>query len=363
MLAAGGTAGHIEPALALADAVCRLRPDATVSVLGTPRGLESRLVPARGYPLLTIPAAPLPRRIDARLLTLAPRLAAAYRGAGRALRRTRADVLVGFGSYAALPAYLAARRADIPIVVHEQNPLPGLANRVGARLTRHVYTAVGGTGLPHARATGIPLRRSITTLDRPAVREQARAFFGLAAQRPTVLVTGGSQGARSLNMAAAGAAERLSAAGFGMLHVTGSAAAGLPEGNQVDRVAGVVRVPYVDRMDLAYAAADLIVARSGSITCAEVSAVGLPAILVPLPHGNGEQALNAAPLVAAGAALLVPDADLSADRLAELVGGLLGEPDRLAVMAAAGPGAGHADADERLAREVLRIAGDRGAGR
>lgn len=370
VLAAGGTAGHLEPALALADALRRAAPDLTVTVLGTTRGLETRLVPARGYRLVTIPAVPLPRRPGRALLTVLPRLARAVRAAARVLVQTRADVVVGFGSYAALPAYLAARRAGIPVVVHESNPLPGLGNRVGARLTGHVHTAVPGTPLPHATVTGIPLRRSITTLDRAAGRASARQFFGLDPDRPVLLVTGGSQGARRLNTAAAGAAARLSAAGFGLLHVTGPAAAGLagvgPDGAGLDGAgagpvvvelpAGVVRVDYVDRMDLAYAAADLVLCRAGSTTCAEVSAVGLPAVFVPLPHGNGEQARNAAPLVSAGAALLVPDAELTADVVAGLVGGLLGDAGRLAAMAGAGRDAGHADADDRLAAEVLRIA-------
>lgn len=356
VLAAGGTAGHLEPALALADALHRAEPDLDLTVLGTTRGLETRLVTARGYRLVTIPAVPLPRRPGRALVTVLPRLAGAVRAAGRVLAEAHADVVVGFGSYAALPAYLAARRAGVPVVVHESNPLPGLGNRVGARLTHHVHTAVPGTPLPHATVTGIPLRRSITTLDRAAGRTAAREFFGLDPDRPVLLVTGGSQGARRLNTAAAGAAVRLSAAGFGVLHVTGPAAAGLGAAG-AQRPAGVVRVDYVDRMDLAYAAADLVLCRAGSTTCAEVSAVGLPAVFVPLPHGNGEQALNAAPLVSAGAALLVSDAELTADVVADLVGGLLGDPARLAAMAAAGRDAGHADADDRLAAAVLRVAG------
>ncbi len=357
VLAAGGTAGHLEPALALADALRRAEPGVAVTVLGTARGLETRLVPARGYPLVTIPAVPLPRRPGRALLSVGPRLAGAYRAAGRALAAAGADVVVGFGSYAALPAYLAARRAGIPSVVHESNALPGLANRVGARLTAHVHTAVAGT-LPHATVTGIPLRRTISGLDRAAVRSGARESFGLGPDRPTLLVTGGSQGAASINRAAAGAAAGLAARGFGMLHVTGPAAAGMVDPDAAERPApdGVVRVEYTDRMDLAYAAADLALCRSGAMTCAELAAVGLPAVFVPLPHGNGEQGRNAAPLVAAGAALLVDDADLTADTVAELAGDLLGDPARLAGMSAAGRDAGHGDADDRLAAQVLRIA-------
>ncbi len=370
VLAAGGTAGHLEPALALADALRRAEPDVAVTVLGTPRGLETRLVPARGYRLVTIPAVPLPRRPGRQLLTVGPRLARAYRAARRVLSAAHADVLVGFGSYAALPAYLAARRAGIPSVVHESNALPGLGNRVGARLTGHVHAAVPGTGLPHAVVTGIPLRRSVSTVDRAAARAGARESFGLdgapgrqSGDRPTLLVTGGSQGAASINRAAAGAADRLAGLGFGMLHVTGPTAAGLAGAGEPPP--GVVRVGYTNRMDLAYAAADLVLSRSGAMTCAELSAVGLPAVFVPLPHGNGEQGRNAAPLVAAGAALVIPDAELTADRVVELAGGLLADQARLAAMSAAGRDSGHAGADDRLAAEVLRIArdGDRATGR
>ncbi len=357
VLATGGTGGHIEPALACAAAIRSAAPDTRISVLGSERGLEGRLVPARGWELDTVPAVPLPRRPGRDLAALAPRLAVAVRAAGVVLRAREADVVVGFGGYAALPGYLAARRARVPVVVHEANPLPGVANRVGARLTREVFTAHDGVRLPHAVTLGLPLRREIVTLDRAATRSAAAASLGLDPTRPTLLVTGGSQGARRLNEAVLGAAARLAAAGFGVLHVLGPAH---PLPDPADRPAGYVPLVYAASIWDAYAVADLVLARAGMTTVAELAAVGLPSVLVPLPIGNGEQARNAAPLVDAGAAVVVPDADLTPDRLLSVVLPLLSDPARTAAMAAAartvGVASGHAGAADRLAAEVLRVA-------
>ena len=360
VVAGGGTAGHVEPALATADALRRLRPDITITALGTERGLETRLVPSRGYPLELIPPVPLPRRLTPQLFAVPSRVAAAVRAAGDVLDRVSADVVVGFGGYVALPAYLAARRRRIPIVVHEANARPGLANRVGARFTRHVATAFPAGRLPHAQVIGIPLRQAVATLDRAALRSGARADLGLHADRPTLLVFGGSQGARSLNTAVVAAAPALAAAGIQVLHATGpnnadDVAAALPPPGGVPYVA----LPYLDRMDLAYAAADLALCRAGAMTCAELTAVGLPAAYVPLPIGNGEQRLNAADVVAAGGGLEVADADLSADWIAAHVVPLLADPARLAAMAAAAARFGRRDADVRLAEMVLAAAGER----
>ncbi len=347
VVAGGGSAGHIEPALALADALLRLDPDTRVTALGTERGLDTTLIPARGYPLELIPPVPLPRKPSADLLRLPGRVRAAVGRVREVLAKVDADVVVGFGGYVALPAYLGAR-GRVPIVVHEANARAGLANRVGARFAARVAAAVPDT-LPGAEVLGIPLRRSMTELDRPALRARARERFGLPADGPALLVFGGSQGARTLNTALAAALPGLVRAGIAVLHAYGRAGtAAAPE-------PGYVGVPYIDAMDLAYAAADAVLGRCGAMTVAELSAVGLPAVYVPLPHGNGEQALNAAPVVAAGGGVLVPDAELTADRvLAELVP-LLTDPVRLAAMGAAARGSGRADAAERLAHLVLDV--------
>lgn len=366
VLAGGGTAGHIEPALALADALRRRDPGIGVTALGTARGLENRLVPARGYDLALIPPVPVPRRLSRELLAVPVRVAGAVREVSAVLDRVGADVLVGFGGYVAAPAYLAARRRGVPFVVHEANARPGLANRLGARLTPYVATSLVGTRLPHATYVGLPLRRSIATLDRPARRGEARAAFGLDPDRATLLVSGGSQGSRRLNAAAAGAAGALRAAGVQVLHATGTqqgrAVAATPTTSAETEPTGetgdvpYVTVAYLERMDLAYAAADVMLCRAGAMTCAELTAVGLPGAYVPLPIGNGEQRLNAAPVVAAGGGLLVEDHACTPDWVGAALIPLLGDRVRLATMGAAAAAFGRRDADERLADLVLAAA-------
>lgn len=355
VLAGGGSAGHVEPALALADALRRLDPSVGITALGTATGLEARLVPGRGYDFAEIPRVPLPRSFGPDLLSVPTRVRAAVKQTRAHLDRVGADVVVGFGGYVSLPAYLAARRRKTPIVVHEANARAGLANKVGARLTPYVAAAVDGTGLPHARVLGIPLRWSISTLDRAAARPAARSGFGLEADGPVLLVTGGSQGARRVNEAVTAAAADLAAAGVQVLHIAGPkqaeavlAGGALPPTHRV--------LAYVDGMDAAYAAADLVLCRAGAMTCAELAAVGLPAVYVPLPIGNGEQALNARPVVDAGGGLLVDDASLDAAWLREHLVPLLTDRSRLVDMGARAAGLGHRDADVALARLVLEAA-------
>ncbi len=317
VLAGGGTAGHIEPALAVADALRRMDPRIPLTCLGTERGLETRLVPLRGYDLALIPPVPLPRKPTAELLSVPGRLAHAVRTAGDVLDRTRAQVVVGFGGYVATPAYLAARRRHVPIVVHDANVRAGLANRIGALFTRHVFTAHPGTKLPHATCVGIPIRKEISGLNRLALADKAREHFGLRPDLPVLLVTGGSQGARSLNLAVLDAADQIRAAGVQVLHLLGPRS-GL-EVHMPPVGPPYVTLPYVDRMDLAYAAADFALCRSGALTCAEMTTVGLPAAYVPLPHGNGEQRLNALPIERAGGGLIVDDAALSPQWICEVL--------------------------------------------
>ncbi|WP_051581133.1 undecaprenyldiphospho-muramoylpentapeptide beta-N-acetylglucosaminyltransferase [Pseudonocardia acaciae] len=353
VLAGGGSAGHIEPALAFADAVRRLRPDSRLTALGTERGLDRTLIPARGYPLELIPPVPLPRKPTVDLLRLPAKVADSVRRTREVLRRVEADVVVGFGGYVALPAYLAAR-GRVPIVVHEANARAGLANKVGARFAAAVAAAVPGSGLPGARPIGIPLREQITGLDRAALRADAREHYGLPADGPVLLVFGGSQGARTLNNAVGEALGGLAEAGIAVLHGYGARQRPATEVT-VPGGGRYVGLPYLERMDLAYAAADAVLCRSGAMTVAEVSAVGLPAVYVPLPIGNGEQSLNAAPVVDAGGGTLVPDGELTGQRVLDELAGLLTDKDRLAAMGAAARGSGHAGADEDLARLVFEV--------
>lgn len=357
MLAGGGTAGHVEPALALAEALGSAGMGPVV-VLGTSEGLETHLVPARGQRLVTIPRVPLPRRLTWDLLQVPWRLAGAVRAAGRALDSENARAVVGFGGYVALPAYLAARVRRVPVVVHEANARAGVANRIGAHLTAYRAVTVEGSGLRDAVRTGLPLRSAIAHLDRAQARPGARAAFGVDPDRPVLLVSGGSQGARSLNEAVIGAAPALDAAGIAVLHHAGRA----HRDDVAERVAAFPRhrvLAYIDAMDIAYAAADLMLCRAGAMTCAELAAVGLPAVYVPLPIGNGEQRLNAAPIVEAGGGLLIDDADLTAARLRAEVIPLLLDRDGLAVLAAgARRGSPPLAAEALVALVRAAIAGD-----
>lgn len=349
VVAGGGTAGHIEPAMAVADAVTALDPQARVTALGTRKGLEGKLVPARGYPLELIPAVPLPRKPGTDLAKLPFRLAGTVRRTRRVLQDVDADVVIGFGGYVSVPAYLAARSLRLPVVIHEANARAGIANKLGVRLGAKVFAAVPDSGID-ATVVGMPVRTTITGLDRAGLRASARAHFGLPAEGPVLLVFGGSQGALRLNAAVSGAAADLAAAGISVLHAYG------PKNTVTASEPGYVAVPYLERMDLAYAAADLVVCRSGAMTVAEVSAVGLPAVYVPLAHGNGEQALNAAPVVAAGGGELIADADFTPDAVRTRVLPLAGDPRRLSAMGAAAAGLGHRDAAGVVAEAALTMA-------
>lgn len=333
VLAGGGTAGHTSPLIATAE---QLRGLAEVDILciGTPKGLESRVIPEAGLHLAMIPPVPLPRRPSADLLAVPSRVWAAVASSRKLLREHRAQVVVGFGGYVSLPVYLAAWREKVPLVAHEGNAVPGLANKVAARLTQHVVTTFPGTSLPHAHRLGLPVRAAIADLDRAARRPEARARFELPATGVVVLVSGGSQGARSINLATSAAAGSLLAAGISVLHVLGAANVTDDTVAIENAATGAVYRPigYVDDMASAYAAADLMVGRSGAGTVMETAMTGLPTIFVPLPHGNGEQARNADFLIEAGAGVLVADAELDSDRLLAEVTSLLADPARLPSM-------------------------------
>ena len=353
LLAGGGSAGHTSPLLATADALRRIQPGVEITCLGTRERIEAQIIPAAGYPLEFVPSVPLPRRPNADLARLPGRLRAARRAALEVVDRIRPDVVCGFGGFVSVPAYLAARKRRVPLVVHEGNTLPGVANRLGARLTQHVATSFPDTPLPHATYVGLPVRRMIATLDRAALRDEALHTYGLRHDLPVLLVTGGSQGAASINAAVLGAAAAFATAGVQVLHVTGPAHEQPPPDHGVPYVV----LGYVDRMDLAYSAADAVLCRSGSNTVTEVSGVGLPAVFVPLPVGNGEQALNARAVIEAGGALLVDDRDLTPAWIEANVVPLVKDPERLATMGAAAAHLIPRDADEKLARMILAAGG------
>ena len=348
VVAGGGTAGHIDPAMNLADEIMRRHPGARVTALGTSRGLETTLVPTRGYPLELIPAVPMPRRINADAFTLPVRLRDAIKTTRNVFERVDAQVVVGFGGYVAIPAYLAAR-GQVPFIVHEANAKPGLANRVGARFADAVAETVVGS-LPHAHHTGVPLRSAITTLDRVAMRAQARDHFGISQDSRVVLIFGGSQGAQSIN----GTVAQCLAQGI-FDDVTVIHAVGMKNEFPAEPTHNYRPHAYLDRMDLAYAAADFVISRSGAMTVAEISAVGLPACFVPFPIGNGEQSLNALPVVNAQGAVLVKDQDFNADYVRNVIMPIMHSPATLSTMGSQSKSVGRADAAARLADLVEQV--------
>ena len=329
LLAGGGTAGHVNPLLAVADRIRERESGAVVLVLGTSEGLESRLVPARGYELLVVDRLPFPRRPNAAALAFPSRFWKLVGAVGKLIDTHHIDIVVGFGGYVSAPAYLAARRHGIPIVVHEANARPGIANRLGSALTKHVGVAFRGTRLRGSRLVGMPLRREIERLDRHAVRAEAQEFFALEPTKMTLLVTGGSQGARSVNETIAAGAVSILGADWQILHIAGERSALSDTGFQDYHV-----LSYCDRMELAFAAADLVVARAGAATVSEVTALGLPAVYVPLPIGNGEQRLNARDVVAVGGAQIVENAQFTPAWIGDVLVPLLQDRAALADMAA-----------------------------
>jgi UDP-N-acetylglucosamine--N-acetylmuramyl-(pentapeptide) pyrophosphoryl-undecaprenol N-acetylglucosamine transferase len=347
LLAGGGTAGHVNPLLAVADALRDRDPDAGILVLGTREGLEARLVPERGYELLVVDKVPFPRRPNRDAVAFPVRFRRAISQVRAYLKERHVDVVVGFGGYASAPAYVAANRAGVPVVVHEANAKPGLANVLGARRAAGVGVAFAGTPLKGSRVVGMPLRREIVDLDRVALRAEAAEWFGLDAGRPTLLVFGGSLGAMRLNEAFGeghgGAWHDIVEAGWQLIHVTGERSTLSDPG-----AAGYAMRRYVDRMDLAFAIADLIVSRAGAATVSEISALGIPAVYVPYAVGNGEQALNASSSVKAGAAIVIPDADFTATRVRADIVPLLADEARRAAMTAAAASVGTRSGTENV---------------
>ena len=362
LLAGGGTAGHVNPLLALAAELRRRDPETVIRVLGTRTGLEARLVPEQGYELAYVPRVPLPRRPSREVLRLPGRLMEAVHAAEAAIDEIGADVVVGFGGYVATPAYIAARRRGVPAVVHEQNARPGLANRLGARRAAAVAVTFPGTRLrahEGTHVTGLPLRPVIAELlaaraaDAVGARGAGAAALGLDPELVTVLVTGGSLGAQRVNSTVCRSAAALVGAGAQVLHLTGT---GKGEevrselATQEESVSARYHVlEYLERMDQAYAACDLVVARSGAGTVSELAALGIPAVYVPLPVGNGEQRLNAADVVSGGGGVLVSDEEFTPEWVSRELVPLVRDVERLGRMGAAAAAHGVRDGAARLA--------------
>jgi UDP-N-acetylglucosamine--N-acetylmuramyl-(pentapeptide) pyrophosphoryl-undecaprenol N-acetylglucosamine transferase len=362
LIAAGGTAGHVSPGLALARELAD-ELGAEVRFAGAPNGQESRLVPAAGFAFDPVEAAPFVR-------AMSPRNLAAPAVVLRSVRRARplvrvADVVVGMGGYVSVPVGIAALRDRRPLVVHEQNAVPGLANRLFARpaavvalsfadATRHLPRRV------RTVVTGNPIRSAIIAVrrDRERLAREAIEALDLVPGRRTVLIFGGSQGARRLNRAAAEAARELAGRDdLQLLVLSGPAHLELvrdaiPSGDLVVRVQ-----PYLERMELAYAVADFVVCRAGSSSVTEVAVCGLPSLLVPYPHATGDhQEANARALLRAGASVVVSDETFTGAVLAASVRELLADRARLAEMGERAAGWSRPDAAPALARLVAEAA-------
>ncbi|GAU65523.1 UDP-N-acetylglucosamine--N-acetylmuramyl-(pentapeptide) pyrophosphoryl-undecaprenol N-acetylglucosamine transferase [Streptomyces sp. NBRC 110611] len=366
VIGAGGTGGHIYPGLALADALRRAVPDAVISFVGTERGLETRLIPQAGYRLHTVDMIPFDPSLGARRYLLPAALLKSGAQCRAILREQRAQVAVGMGGYPSAPVIVGARLAGLPSLIHESNAVPGRANRFAARLTPHLALAFDRSrphlaGGERAETVGMPLVGPLAELDRTALRPAARRALGVPDGARLLLVNGGSLGAARLTEAAVGLAARYrSRTDLRLLIKTGPAA--LEETRALLAANGgaavAEAVPYLDRMDLAYAAADLVVCRAGSATVAELATIGMPAVLVPYPHAPGDhQTHNARVLSDAGAAELLPDAETSAERLDALVAPLLADPGRLTAMGTAADPGTHARAADLLAAKTLKLAG------
>ena len=357
VIAGGGTAGHVLPALAVGQAlVSRGRPPSAVHFVGSARGIEARLVPAAGFEVTLLPGRGIARRLTAANIGAVAGTVRAAGGALTLLARLRPRVVLVVGGYASVPCALGAALLRVPIVVHEQNAVPGLANRLAARFARASAVSFDGTDLPRAVTTGNPVRPEVLAVDRsPAGRAAAKQSLGLPEDRMVLAVFGGSLGARRINEAVSGIADGWAQrADLTVYHVVGSrdwARFGAPvsppgtDGGLVYRA-----VEYEERMPTLLAAADVAVCRAGGTSVAELAAVGLPAVFVPLPIApNDHQTANASALVAAGAAVIVPDAELTPERLMAELGPLLEDPGRRQAMEVAGRALARPDAADRVA--------------
>lgn len=352
LIAGGGTGGHVFPALALAGEIRRRRPDAPIVFVGTRRGLETDLVPRAGWPLEFVRAKGLVgkgarARLEG-LLALPLALADSIGILGRHAPRT----VVGVGGYASGPLVATAWARRIPTVIHEQNAVPGLTNRLLSRIATRI---TAGTDAGAARlggvAVGNPVRGEFFEAPSLGARETPR--------RMRLLVVGGSQGAAILNRLVPGALARVDGAGvrFAAIHQTGKGRApdvAAAYGRHAFSVSAVSPVEFVDDMAKAYADADLIVARAGAMTVAEIAAAGRPAVLVPFAGAtHGHQEANARALEAQGAAVVLTEAQATEQSVGDVVAALLGDPARLLAMGEAARRAAKPDAAARLCEIVF----------
>lgn len=350
-LAAGGTAGHIEPALATARALNLKLPELNIYVIGTPKGLESTLVPKSGFALELINARPLPRRINFSSLLFPVHLLIARNSALKVLKKNETELVIGFGAYVSFPVYLAAKNLKIPVIIHEGNAKPGIANRFFYKKAKKVFQCFEDS-LPNAETIGMPLKKDIAAINIEEARSAGYEHFALDKKKKTLLVFGGSQGAAKINTSLREVIGLLMSAGFQVIHAVGP---NKSIEKTSDNFADYHPVSYIERMDLAYAVADLVISRSGAMTVAEVTALGKPAIFIPFPSGNGEQSENIKTLVEQGAALTISDKELTGERLIGLILELFKSDIKLSQLAERSQKFGRRDADQILANAALTL--------
>ena len=362
LIAGGGTAGHLLPGLAVAGALVAAGHDpASIHFVGSARGIETRLVPEAGFTLTALPGRGIQRRLTLDNLAAAFGLLRAIISGVGLVRRRRPAVVLIVGGYASVSVAVGAALWRVPMVVAEQNAVAGAVNRLAGRFAAVCAVTFEGTDLPNSVVTGNPVRADVLAVDRERDRRSAREQLGVPADRVLIAVVSGSLGARRVNAAVREAVPALAhREDLEIRHVVGRRDWDAMREAPIDLPADGLRyrtVEYEDRMDLVLAAADLLIGRAGGTTVAELAAVGLPGILVPLPGApRDHQTANASALVAAGAAILVPDAQFDGDRLVRELEPLLSEPSLLAGMGRAAAGLGHRDAAARVAALMEQVA-------
>ena len=360
VIAGGGTGGHVMPALAIGEAlVAAGHARESIVFVGATSGMETELVPPHGFPLINQRVSNFPRRISLRHIASLARLGAAVVTGVRLLRRLRPRVVISVGGFASAPPVIAARIVRVPILNVAYDAVPGFATRVAARVARVSAVAFEACELPRRELTGAPIRAEIAALDRGGDRAGARAALGIAEDRFLLLVVGGSLGSGALNSVTDAFVDRHeSSSDLAVRHVIGRRN---DDGSRQSRDGrtGVLYqvVAFDDEIGRSLAAADLALTRAGATTVAELTAVGLPAIIVPWPGAAGaHQDANAASLGDRGAAIVIPETELSVDRLDREVARLRSHPSTLTEMAAASLALGHRDAAARIAVLAERLA-------
>ena len=363
ILSGGGTGGHIYPAVAVAEALKRRLGDGVeLLFVGAEGKMEMEKVPALGYRIEGLPVVGLQRRLTLRNLQVPFKVAESLRKARRVIREFGADVVVGFGGYASAPVLWSAQRMGIPTLIQEQNSYAGVTNKILASRAKRICVAYEGMErfFPKDRIvmTGNPLRGRLLEKHDPAVlKTEGLTYFGLTADKPIVLVVGGSLGTRTLNNMMKANVDRITSEGkVQVIWQTGKFyEREMTEFMQSRSSEGIWRGAFIDRMDLAYAVADVVVGRSGAGTVSELCLVGKPAIFVPSPNvAEDHQTKNAMALVRKDAALLVPDSE-AVTALFPVVDQLLADPARMQRMAANIKALGIADSADRIVDELLAV--------